>query len=212
LNIYSCARPSAPCKGTLFWLVKVPPRQRSSWPGSYRKDDEYSGRYSDSSKVVSGWRPSGDNIRIRSIAEWRRKCLFPKADGFSGSHNMVLSIPNYQHITRRLRFLMLGSISANINTQQCKQKTDSPEANFRNMILLAQIQHALERHGLKIIRWTGERKKRGSLLLAPLAALVRLRSIFLSSKKRRVFQTRISNAWGILCGGPHLILLIQKQS
>ena len=33
--VAGCAGPGAPCKGALFQRAQVPPRQGSSWPGSY---------------------------------------------------------------------------------------------------------------------------------------------------------------------------------
>ena len=123
---------------------------------------------------------------------------------------LVLSVPNYAHIARRVTFLFLGSVSASINTQQCKQVTDLPEANFRNMILAPQISLSLQRNGLRVVRWTTERRKKSVLMLSPLAAVARVGALLMSKRKRESFQLQYSNAWGTVCGGPHLILIARK--
>jgi SAM-dependent methyltransferase len=140
----------------------------------------------------------------RAISEFKR-VLKP------GGH-LVLSVPNYAHIGRRVTFFFLGSVSASINTQQCKQVSDQPEANFRNMILVPQISLSLERTGLQIVRWTTERWKKSVAGLLPLALLAYVGSLLMSKGKRETFQLRYSNAWRILCGGPHLILIARKPA
>ncbi|MCX7805851.1 MAG: class I SAM-dependent methyltransferase [Planctomycetota bacterium] len=132
-----------------------------------------------------------------------------------GGHLIVVT-PNYSHISRRLKFLFLGSISASLNEQHCKQTSDAPEANFRNMLLLPQLCLAIENAGMKIVAQTTSRGSWGRLktafLFAPASLLVRLGALAMVRRKSASFRTDRTNDWNALIGGPHVVLVACKPA
>ena len=74
-----------------------------------------------------------------AIAEFARM-LKPKG-------RLVISIPNYSSIVRRMRFLLTGSIAKNIAKQKFKQIVENPEAHFRNPLGLPQLRATLIANG-----------------------------------------------------------------
>ncbi len=73
---------------------------------------------------------------------------------------LVISIPNYAGIARRIRFLMTGTIAKNIVQPSFRQVTDKPEAHFRNPLTLPQIRSALVASGFRVDRIMNERTRK----------------------------------------------------
>ncbi len=127
---------------------------------------------------------------------------------------LIAVTPNYSHASRRLKFLFLGSISASLNEQHCKQTTAAPAANFRNMLLLPQLCLAIGNAGLEIVEQSTSRSPWGFLktafLFAPAAMLIRFGSLAMARRKSASFCADRTNAWSALVGGPHVMLVARK--
>lgn len=125
---------------------------------------------------------------------------------------LVIAIPNFGRLKRRLRFLFLGSASANVNTQECKQVSAEAIANFRNMLLVPQLAIALERNGFEIVQLSSERAGLRVHLLWPIMMAIRLGSTLFVKGKPKAYRTHISNSPQALCGGPHLIVVSRRTA
>ncbi|MBM4311563.1 MAG: class I SAM-dependent methyltransferase [Deltaproteobacteria bacterium] len=125
----------------------------------------------------------------------------------------IISLPNYSSITRRMRYLFLGSISDAVNTQKCRGNSTAPEANFRNSLILPQLVLCLERHRLRIDHLEQDRFKRTSFFFAPLALPIYIGS-WLTARPRRRDNRRLrwANHPMVLLGGPHIVIVAQKDA
>ncbi len=123
---------------------------------------------------------------------------------------LLCSVPNYAHLSRRLRFLIAGGVARNISEMAMEQATDDPAAHFRQPILFSQIDDACARAGLTIEAIETARRKRATLGWRLVAALVRAASRLTSKRNRRVFRTGQGNSDAILLGSHHLYLRIRK--
>jgi SAM-dependent methyltransferase len=125
----------------------------------------------------------------------------------------ILSFPNYSSITRRVRFFFHGSISDAVNTQKCKGESTAPEANFRNSLIMPQLVFSLEQHLLQVKRLEQDRFKRTSFFFAPLAIPIYIGSWIKSRPRRRDSRRlRWANHPMVLLGGPHVVIVAQKEN
>ena len=123
---------------------------------------------------------------------------------------VVLSVPNYGRIQRRIRHLLYGSLSRNINSQECERVLDAPIANFRNCLLYPQIEKTFLRHGFQIRAITSDGKPYSQFHSLPLVWLVRFLCRFSSQKDREDYSLEGSNSAHALAGGGHLIVVAEK--
>jgi len=123
---------------------------------------------------------------------------------------LVCSIPNYAHISRRLRFLVTGGIARNVSQLNVQQVTDDPAAHYRSTLLFAQIKHLMHGYGLSIVALETARRKKSGLFYYPLALLIRLAALFSSGRDREAFCMERSNSNAVLLGSNHLYLRARK--
>ena len=125
---------------------------------------------------------------------------------------LVLSTPNYARIQRRLRYLVFGSVSKNVNSQVCGGSVDSPTARFRSMLLYPQIEQTMERQGFKVERILSDGKPYAAIHLLPYVLLIRFFTWFASKGKREGYSLKGTNTAHALAGGRHLIVLARKPT
>jgi SAM-dependent methyltransferase len=123
---------------------------------------------------------------------------------------LLVSVPNYAHLSRRLRFLLTGGIARNISRLATEHGDDAPEANFRQPILLSQILDALDAAGLAFEGLETAGPKRGGLAWRALAGVVRLGARLASRRNREAFASDLGNADAVLLGSHHLYVRARK--
>jgi len=124
---------------------------------------------------------------------------------------LVICIPNYSGIVRRVRFLMTGVLGANIVQQEYRQVTEKPQAHFRNALTAAQLCRTLAANGFTISKFdTGRRRKR-TLWLSPFALLVKLTAPFVYFRRRGDYGLDVSNSAKVLFGGHHVYVVATKD-
>lgn len=124
---------------------------------------------------------------------------------------LLASVPNYAHLSRRLRFLLTGGIARNISRLATEHGHDEPEANFRQPILLSQLLDALDVAGLELEGLETAGRKRAGIVWRALAGLVRLAARFTSRRNREAFATAQGNSDAVLLGSHHLYLRARKR-
>jgi len=123
---------------------------------------------------------------------------------------LLASVPNYAHVSRRLRYLLTGGLARNISRLATEHGCDEPEANFRQPILLSQLLDALDAAGLAFDGLETAGQKRGGLGWGMLAGLVRLGARLTSRRNREAFAAEIGNSDAVLLGSHHLYLRARK--
>lgn len=124
---------------------------------------------------------------------------------------LLVSVPNYAHLARRLRFLLTGGIARNISRLTTEHGPDEPQANFRQALLLSQILDALEGAGLVLDGLETAAPERTGIGWRFLAGLVRLGARLTSRRNREVFATDRGNSDAVLLGSHHLYLRARKH-
>jgi len=123
---------------------------------------------------------------------------------------LLASVPNYAHLSRRLRYLLTGGVARNISRLATEHGRDEPEANFRQPILLSQLLDALDAAGLAFDGLETAGQKRGGLGWRALASLVRLGARLTSRRNREAFAANLGNSDAVLLGSHHLYLRARK--
>ena len=123
---------------------------------------------------------------------------------------LVCSIPNYAHLSRRLRFLLSGGIARNVSQLSVYQVTEDPAAHYRATLLFAQVKHLLDACGLPVVALESARRKKSGFFYYPLALLIRLLGLFASERDKQAFYTEQSNSRAILLGSNHLYIRAEK--
>ena len=125
---------------------------------------------------------------------------------------LLCSVPNYAHLSRRVRFLLGGGIARNISRLATEHSHDEPAANFRQPILLSQILSALDAAGLVFDGLEKAEPKRRGLGWRLLASLVRGLARFSSKRNREFFATELGNSDAVLLGSHQLYLRARKST
>jgi len=125
---------------------------------------------------------------------------------------LLCSIPNYAHLSRRLRFLVAGGIARNISRLATEHSGDEPAANFRQPLLLSQVLEAFERAGLALESVESARRKRAGLGGRALAGLLRLLARLSSPRNREAFAMELGNSSAVLLGSHHVYLRARKPA
>jgi SAM-dependent methyltransferase len=123
---------------------------------------------------------------------------------------LICSVPNYAHLSRRLRFLVSGGIARNISRLATEHSGDEPAANFRQPLLLSQLLDAFERAGLELTSLESAGRKRAGPASRALAAAIRALARLSSRRNREVFATGLGNSDAVLLGSHHLYLEARK--
>lgn len=118
---------------------------------------------------------------------------------------LVVTLPNYTNITRRLHFLLNGSHEAVFSGAELREKEDlhiSP-------MTFAQIYQLFELVGLRLIGVHRDKIKHRQLFLLPLAGVIMAISQF-RKRGRSKYMLEIGNSFNVLLGGNTLILVAEK--
>jgi len=97
---------------------------------------------------------------------------------------LFLTVNNYSNISKRVRFLFFGSLTNKTNEGRFVQTIDVPAAGVRQALFFPQIRHSLEQAVLEIETVKSTRGRFGTLLLTPLALLIRLVTMALPLHKK----------------------------
>lgn len=124
---------------------------------------------------------------------------------------LLICIPNYVSIVRRMRFLLTGTIAKNIARQTYKQTTDDPRAHVRTPLTAPQLSRALKGAGFRLDRIAKDRTQKRGMWLAPIALIVKLLAPVIYHRERDVYALDLANCGTALVGGHHLFLLASKR-
>jgi len=125
---------------------------------------------------------------------------------------LLVSIPNYAHLSRRLRFLVTGGIARNISRLATEHDGADPAAGFRQALLFSQVRDALDRAGLRLEALEEGRRKRAGWGWRILAVAVRAGARLSSRRNREFFCTAEGNSDAVLLGSHHLYLRARKPA
>lgn len=123
---------------------------------------------------------------------------------------LIISIPNYASIVRRMRFLITGTIAKNIARPSFRQVTGKPEAHFRNPLTLPQLRSVLITNAFDVNEVTKGRTRKSVILLSPIAVFAKLLAPIVYFKERRIFGLDIANSATVLFGGNHVYVVASK--
>lgn len=119
---------------------------------------------------------------------------------------LYLNLNNYSALSRRLRFLVYGSLDNALNAGKCQQTTADPEANVRIPFLLPVAANLLESAGFEIrgvwASGTGARE----VLLWPLAIVMRGAGMLAPARSRKRNHLWLTNGAGALPGGRYVLI------
>jgi SAM-dependent methyltransferase len=125
---------------------------------------------------------------------------------------LILSIPNYLTIERRLKFLFMGTFSK-IPSHEVVRKIWKGDLSMAHLNPLGYplLKFILEQYGFRILRLEKDRRKKRMILLTPLAWLIRFYGLFVSGKRRKDYRLGETLDKAILMGGNTLIILGEKE-
>jgi len=123
---------------------------------------------------------------------------------------VIISIPNYSTIVRRMRFLLTGAVAKNIVRHEFKQVTGAPQAHFRQPLGLPRLRSALEASGFAIESITKARTQKRALWLSPIALAVKLVAPLVYRRDRALYGLDLANSPVVLLGGHHVIVIAAK--
>jgi len=120
---------------------------------------------------------------------------------------VLISIPNYSSIVRRMRFLLTGTVAKNIARHEFKQVSRAPRARFRTTLTLPRLRAALEAAGFTVTLVTKARTQKRAMWLSPIALLVKVLAPLIYRKERTTYGLDLANSPVVLLGGHHLIVV-----
>jgi 2-polyprenyl-3-methyl-5-hydroxy-6-metoxy-1,4-benzoquinol methylase len=124
---------------------------------------------------------------------------------------LVISIPNYASIVRRMRFLLTGTIAKNITQQTYLQVTNAATAHFRDVLTPVRVVNALRSHGFLIENIDKTRTQKRGLWLMPIAIIAKIIGGLLYHKERDRYGLAVANSLSILLGGHHVVFVAKKN-
>jgi SAM-dependent methyltransferase len=95
---------------------------------------------------------------------------------------LIISIPNYSNIDRRIKFLFRGSLSKSVNLQSFDQHAKEQSAFFRSNLLYPQLKTILLKNNFNILSLYKDKTKKSSIAFFPMILLIKLYKFF-SPKK-----------------------------
>jgi len=130
----------------------------------------YSNQFFDIITCVAGLqRISYLNIAMKELSR------ILKNDGI-----LIVAIPNYAVLRKRIRYLLTGSIDKNIDFPPFSQTTQLPEANFRMLITIPRFVREAQLAGLQIESMQGDRFSKSTIWYLPWILLIKIFSFFKS--------------------------------
>ncbi len=126
---------------------------------------------------------------------------------------LILSIPNFLSIERRLRFVVTGCHSK-IPSHETIQKVWKNDLSMAHLSPLGYplLKFVLEHYGFQVIHLEKDRLKPKMMCLWPLAFLLRLWGRMASTKRQEAYRLDETLSNEILMGGNTLILVGEKVS
>lgn len=125
---------------------------------------------------------------------------------------LVLSLPNYGNIEKRLKMLFFGSFEKGVSQERLREDFGGDPAMLHLVPLVwAQLKFFLESAGFRVERLLKDRAKPRQRLLWPLALLVRLVSRLRSPRDRDRYWLDEVNSGTILMGGNTLIVVARRE-
>ncbi len=124
---------------------------------------------------------------------------------------LIVTLPNYTSITRRLHFLLNGSHEAVFSEAELRKTSlDNVVELHISPMTFAHICQFFELVGLRLISVHRDKIKHRQLLLAPLAGLIMAISQF-RKRGRSKYMLELGNSFNVLLGGNTLILVAEKK-
>ncbi|MBI4606708.1 MAG: methyltransferase domain-containing protein, partial [Planctomycetes bacterium] len=109
---------------------------------------------------------------------------------------LLMTLPNFTKLSRRLRFLTTGVNSWAV--LRLSREVEHPEAHFRQSAGLPQVLSVMKAMGLEVLRLTGQRRKARQLLFLPVLPVIWLGLLLTPAKKRREYCLREAASWPAL--------------
>lgn len=123
---------------------------------------------------------------------------------------LIVTLPNYTNITRRLHFLLNGSHEAVFLASELRKKSADNLVDLHiSPMTFAHIYQLLELAGLRLIGVHRDKIKHRQIFLLPLAGVIMAISQF-RKRGRRKYMLKIGNSFNVLLGGNTLILVAEK--
>ncbi|RPJ09638.1 MAG: class I SAM-dependent methyltransferase [Deltaproteobacteria bacterium] len=140
---------------------------------------------------------------FNAIREFRR---ILKARG-----KLILSIPNFLNIERRVRYLLTGGLSK-IPSHETIQQVWKNDLSMAHLSPLGYplLKFVMEHYGFRIVRLEKDRPKPKMIWLWPLALLIRLSAAAASKRRREAYRLDETLSGDILMGGNTLIIVAER--
>lgn len=122
-----------------------------------------------------------------------------------GGH-LYVNLNNYSSIWKRLRFLFAGSIDQAIESQECIQTIDDPEAHIRLPLMYPRLHAMLVRAGFQVSDVQPAAVTLRDRLLLPAALFVSAAGRLVPSARRAQMDMQESNRRAVLAGGAYLFV------
>jgi SAM-dependent methyltransferase len=119
---------------------------------------------------------------------------------------LYINVNNYASIWKRLRYLLAGSLDRTLDTQECTQTIDDPEANVRFALSFPRLRAILDATGFEIADVQPAAMNRRDRLLKPLAFLVHGLSRLVPGHTRRDVGMVDGNHLSVLAGGDYIFI------
>ena len=124
---------------------------------------------------------------------------------------LVVTLPNYTSITRRLKFLLNGTHEPVFSMEEATATFgDALPMMHISPMTAANIYQLLELAGMRLVSVHRDKRKRKQLALLPFAAIV-MAIGRIDAKASRKYKLGIGNQWNVLMGGNTLIIVAEKR-
>lgn len=126
--------------------------------------------------------------------------------------SLYVNVNNYSSVWKRLRFLATGSIDRMIETQECIQTIDDPEAHIRLPLMYPRLRAMMNRSGFTVRGVHPAAITTRDRMLAPLAMLVWGASRFLPEADGLGMQVADGNHRAVIAGGAYIFIDAVKDA
>jgi SAM-dependent methyltransferase len=117
---------------------------------------------------------------------------------------LYININNYSSIWKRIRFLLSGSLDVAIETQECLQTIDDPEANVRLPLMYPRLNTLLQRNNFDVIDVQPAAVSARDRMLRPLAMLMLAAERLMPRARRAQLLTEHGNHRAVIAGGAYI--------
>jgi SAM-dependent methyltransferase len=124
---------------------------------------------------------------------------------------LYINMNNYSSIWKRLRFLIAGSIDQMIESQECIQTIQDPEAHIRLPLMFPRLHAMLTRNSFEVVEIKPSAVTPRDRLLIPLAMLVSGIARLIPSRHRMELRISDGNQWAVLAGGAYTYIQSVKR-